>query len=187
MLKPKDAEKLASQLDFIEHGGCVVRCHTVPTLHPQNVAAHSFGVAWWCWILSCEAPSAVLLMAALQHDIAEHTTGDIPAPTKYELNIRGAVQALEEDNMTQIGKLPLFVLNKEEEVILKLADSLELAQHCLREMWLGNRCIKLGEMFHNACQYVDDQAQAYEEISPYHEDLLNAIIEIIQDKFRRLK
>lgn len=36
--------QMLTTLQYIERGGAVQRMHTIPTLHSQNVAAHSFGV-----------------------------------------------------------------------------------------------------------------------------------------------
>lgn len=144
-----------NQLDFIERGGRVQRMHTVPVLHPQSVAAHSFGVAWLCYLLHpTNDPSTNLLMAALQHDLAEHMTGDIPAPAKRLLNIRGKVAAMEEQLINDAG-LPFFenLLTTQEAEILAVADALELCQYSLREMKLGNRSEQLTEMFSNAMSY----------------------------------
>lgn len=145
------------QVDFIERGGRVLRMHTVPHLQPQNIAAHSFGVAWWCWLLSNQTPSAVLLMAALQHDLAEHATGDIPAPTKRKLHIQREVAELEAEVFSKVAMLDYQLnLNKDESRILKLADNLELAQHCIRELTAGNRCKQIKEMLTNVMSYTEE-------------------------------
>src|SRR6267378_8094848 len=69
-------QQLTRKVNFIESGGYTQRMHCIPTIHPQSVAAHSFGVAWWCWLLTAGNPSANLLLAALAHDLPEHEVGD---------------------------------------------------------------------------------------------------------------
>ena len=147
-------QQLTRKVNFIESGGYTQRMHCIPTIHPQSVAAHSFGVAWWCWLLTAGNPSANLLLAALAHDLPEHEVGDIPAPTKRLLD-RQAIQDMEDAVMFD-GGMPIFVLNQTEERLLKLSDSLELVQHCLRERTLGNKTAKLESMYQNALVYAKD-------------------------------
>lgn len=146
---------LSKRLDYIERGGGVQRMHTIPTLAPQNVAAHSFGVAWWCWLLSHDnQPSVDLLMAALQHDLPEQVTGDIPSPAKSLLNINSAILDMEFD-LNSAAELPPFekLISESELRVLKMADTLELMQHCIREKQLGSRCPQLLDMFKNIKRY----------------------------------
>jgi 5'-deoxynucleotidase YfbR-like HD superfamily hydrolase len=140
---------------FIERGGRTLRCHTMPMLQTQSVAAHSYGVAWWCHLLSGESgASAKLLMAALKHDVAEHETGDVPSPTKDALKIRSLLNAYEA-RLEESAGLPVLHLTGNEDRILKLADSLELMQHCVRERRYGNRHDEIAEMFANVRRYAD--------------------------------
>lgn len=156
---------MKAKLDFIERGGRVQRMHTVPTLQPQSVAAHSFGVAWWCWLLSNEVPSAVLLMAALQHDLAEHETGDIPAPTKRKLEISKRVEDIEFEAINNVGMLIYdTLLTDDERRILKVADSLELVQHCIREVSMGNKTNQIYTMMTNAMHYAEEVATTQLEL-----------------------
>ena len=157
---------LEKAMDFIERGGRVQRMHTVPTLQAQNVAAHSFGVAWLCYLLHpTNEPSTNLLLAALQHDLAEHVTGDIPAPTKRRLDIRQSVAEMEVGIVRRAGFVDFEVsLDEKDSGILKLADTAELCMHCLREMTLGNRSPQLKEMFQNAIAYCRESGEQSNEI-----------------------
>lgn len=157
--EPTEREVLIAQIDFIERGGRVVRCHAVPVLQPQNVAAHSFGVAWWCYLLTDGMPSADLLMAALQHDLAEHVTGDIPSPTKHSLEISDKVHKLETTLLRKVG-LTVVALDPESQRILKVADCLELMQYCVRERSMGNRSKQLKEMYGNVRMYAINVASS---------------------------
>jgi len=126
-----------NKLDFIMAGGAVQRFHTMRTIHPQNVAEHSFGVAWLVYLLTGGKPSAALLLAALGHDLAEHVTGDLPAPAKRALGL-GPQFAAAEDAAASAAGLLLPPLTDDEAKVLKLADTLELVLYCQRELAMGN-------------------------------------------------
>lgn len=141
MTEPKTAAELAEQytraVGYAMKGGGVARYHTIPQLRPQDVAQHSYGVAWLCWALSGCVPSATLLMAALVHDVAEYSTGDMPAMTKRVLN--GALDELEHSVLKQHGLGTVGLgLTLEERRILKLADILEGWRHSINEVRRGN-------------------------------------------------
>lgn len=127
-----------TRIEFAMRGGAVARYHTIPTIRQQNVAEHSFGVAWLCWHLSNGSPSAALLMAALIHDVAEHTTGDLPAPAKRRMGIREQFAEAEDEALLEAG-ITQPVLSPEEQVVLKLADVADLLLFCITEISMGNR------------------------------------------------
>lgn len=139
-------------LAFVRDGGSVKRMHTVRTAHTQNVAEHSYGVAWLVWELSNRQPSANLLMAALAHDVPEVEVGDIPSPTKRALNSR-ALHTLEASAMAD-NFIPVFELTEHESLVLKVADMLDLAMYCVDEHNLGNREPRLDAMFSNVMSYL---------------------------------
>jgi len=132
-------EKLAAQLRAFTRAGDVMRFHTRPQLQPQNVGAHSYGVAWLCWLLRAGHPTAELLYAALIHDTPEFITGDVPAPVKHKMG-----NELGELEQAIYGKAQLRQpdLSSEERRVLHLADSLEGLRHCVRERQLGNQLLK---------------------------------------------
>lgn len=129
---------MRNKLDFIFSGGLVKRYHVMDTLRTQNNAEHSFGVAWLVYMLSGGMPSAALLIAALQHDLAEQDTGDLPAPAKRRLGISEQFAEYEETILLEIGLLAQ-PLSEYELRILKLADCAELCLFCIREIALGNK------------------------------------------------
>jgi 5'-deoxynucleotidase YfbR-like HD superfamily hydrolase len=151
---PLQTETLLSQMRFIEQGGQVQRMHTIPTLRSQNVAAHSFGVAWWCYLLIDSYPSPWLLLAALAHDLPEALTGDIPSPAKVVLDISRSSVELENKLLDSEGFNFTDRLSSEERRILALADALELMQHCIRERSMGNRTAQLEGMYSNISKHV---------------------------------
>jgi 5'-deoxynucleotidase YfbR-like HD superfamily hydrolase len=138
------------QLMFLRRSGRVLRYHCEDLLKPQDVAQHSYGVAWLCWLLADQHPTVYLIMGALQHDAAEHGTGDIPSTTKRELNIRAQVQDME-DKLLEHNGINIGQLTEEEEKILKIADALDGVLHMVREKELGNHTI--GAIFKNYVAY----------------------------------
>lgn len=120
--------------------GQTKRYHTEVLLKEQDVAQHTFNVAWLCWLLSQREPSAELLMSALAHDAGERWTGDLPAPVKRGTGLGGAFDALENAATAKAGWVPPG-LSLTEGQILKMADALEGAFFCLRELKLGNRLV----------------------------------------------
>lgn len=120
--------------------GQTQRYHTELLLKPQDVAQHSFNVAWLCWLLSDRDPSAQLIMMALAHDAGERWTGDLPSPTKRAAGLGDAFDALEAAQTAKVGWTapPLSAIERK---ILKLADVLDGAFYCLRELMLGNTMV----------------------------------------------
>lgn len=136
---PSDRDAM-STLAFLRRSGRVRRYHTEELLKPQDVAQHSYGVAWLCWWLRQGQVSAALVMHALAHDAAEHGLGDIPSPTKRELGIRLQVDVAEAALMRANG-VSLPELTTYEEYVLKLADALDGVLHCVHELELGNQTL----------------------------------------------
>jgi 5'-deoxynucleotidase YfbR-like HD superfamily hydrolase len=132
------------QHNFILDSGLVKRFHTVDTIKSQNVAAHSFGVAWLCDLLTDGKASKYLIMAALSHDLAESVIGDIPSPAKRKLGLGKVFHDAEISELRALG-LEHYTenLTNQEKFVLKLADNLEGMYFCLREKKLGNRSIEI--------------------------------------------
>lgn len=126
--------KLMRRLRFVPRW-CVV-----PILRQQNVAEHSFHVAWLSlWLLdripvpvSLETRHKVLVQA-LVHDQNEAVTGDIPSPSKSS----GAVT----DGMAY----PHHVENDFMRALIKTADCLEAATFLYEEAFMGNMSV-MGEL-----------------------------------------
>ena len=120
----------------IRKGGDVTRFHTVPMLRPQSVASHSWGVATILLDLDPNCP-AHLIKAALYHDVAEHITGDVSAPTKWRYPELAEILSRIEDEVER--DLGLTVeLTEAEKARLKFADMTELVLYCCQEYRLGN-------------------------------------------------
>lgn len=144
---------MRDKLMFVRDGGAVQRFHTVRVLCGQTVAEHSFGVAWLLWFLTDGEPSAALLMAALAHDVAEHMTGDMPAPAKRSMGIRTQFASAEEAALRTAG-IRMSSLSDAEVKLLKIADITELMLTCIDEMRLGNRSVKV--IYNNCVSYLEE-------------------------------
>ena len=129
-------------LIFLMRGGAVARYHNCATLQKQSVAAHTFGVLWLTWVLSKEAPSQNLLMAAAAHDLAEQWAGDVPAPLKNlgDGAIAHMLDKMETEVLENYGVN--FPLTKSEERVLKMADKLEGCLFCIYERMQGNKFVE---------------------------------------------
>lgn len=130
-----NALKLLRALDAAQN---VSRWHTVRTLGRQNLAEHSYEVALICARVGV---GAHVLLAALEHDLGEETTGDVPAPFK-----RGAPQAGDLIDRAEaqyatgaLGCAPGVVLQASERWLLKFADIVSGLRFALDELELGNR------------------------------------------------
>ena len=120
--------------------GMVERYHNIPTITRDTVGEHTYGVMWMVVELSRPAlPSRELLVAALAHDTPEVNWGDITAPTKRILGIRGAYGKLEDETYRA---LEIDVLLGEQEMrTLKIADCMDAMLHCCYERALGNQMV----------------------------------------------
>lgn len=132
---------MKEQITFLLDGANVTRYHTVPTLITETVGHHSHGVALLTCMLSPVEPSANLIFAALTHDLAEHQTGDIPAPSKRRFGIGDQINALEERLLENSGWAS-EELTAVEVRTLKLADVAQGALFCVEEIKRGNSRMK---------------------------------------------
>jgi 5'-deoxynucleotidase YfbR-like HD superfamily hydrolase len=123
----------------------VKRFHTESLIREDTIGHHSANVAGIIMYLYYpEIPSGNLLAAALCHDVAERSTGDVPATAKWvspELKkalIKMEVLLHEESNI----HFPDYILSNDEVNILKFADSVELGLKCMHERSMGNRTVE---------------------------------------------
>lgn len=128
---------ILKQLQAIERSARVRRYHTEPLLHAQNVGEHTYAVMWLIMLLTDGEASRDLLLAALQHDTPEFSTGDIPAPTKRLTGMKAAFDALEDGVMSDL-EWPPMRLTVDEARTLKMADNLEGLMFCGFELRRGN-------------------------------------------------
>ena len=138
--------------EFLARGRATTRFHTETVIRPQNIADHSFGVAWLCWYLEGCAPRADLLMAALAHDMAEQSTGDVPSPVKRTLGVGPAFYSLEQQVFRDFGIADFdALLTHDERLTLKRADIIEGMLYCLRERQMGNTLLRT--VYYNYVSY----------------------------------
>lgn len=129
----------------LESGG-VQRYHAVPSvLSKQRVDSHAWSVAMIVLCLTDGKASRALLLRALLHDSAEIVTGDIPYTVKRAVpEMKTLADRLEADAHDQIV-FPLPEVSRDEEAILKLADTLDGWRWCqlheprgpVTARWLG--------------------------------------------------
>lgn len=128
------------------------RCHIKETIGHQTVGEHSYNVAMLCWHLCDREPSANLLKAAMFHDLAESVTGDVPAPVKWMApNIRAELLIIEREFEKEFHLE--IALSPKEELVLKWADSLELAWYCVDQMRLGNQNVE--DVYQNILRFME--------------------------------
>lgn len=141
---------LTSLLEMMVKGGGVRRYHN-EQVDGQTVGHHSFGVAWFCWILMDSKPTAELLYAAIHHDVAEGVVGDVPAPTKRKIpGLKAALDKHELSVMLELG-IPEPKIDEYEARVLKFADIFEGMLFCISQRHRGNR--NADGIFNNFAEY----------------------------------
>lgn len=144
---------MSLRLSTIYNGIGTTRFHCFRTLHKQNVGEHSAGVALLYDFLAEDKATLEGMRAALQHDLAEHKFGDMPAPIKRALpdmngmTFREFFSGLEDDHMVEHG-FQTDVLSPEDARWLKMADAADGAMYCALETQMGNkRMFEVGKTF----------------------------------------
>jgi len=129
----------------------VKRYHTMDTIGTQDIASHSWGVAVILIRITGGKCSVGLLMAALMHDVPEAVTGDSPATAKWRSKaLKLALNSLEGDVEKELGIDTC--LPEDEDVLLKVADMLELIHYSVRQVRLGNRTFS--DVFHRGREFL---------------------------------
>ena len=144
---------MKDRLQFICDGANTSRYHTIPTLSSETVGHHSHGVAMLAHLLMENLTyNPQVIYAALLHDMAEHQTGDVPAPSKREFGISDQFHELE-DRILRSSGFPMPVLSPQEQRVLKLADIAQGALFCVQELQMGNS--KMRVVFERYLSYAD--------------------------------
>jgi hypothetical protein len=119
--------------------GEVRRYHTMRVVHDQSVGEHSWGVAFIIqWLYEPAPPSGALMCAAINHDLAERRTGDMPATAKWDNPTLAEALIDAEDKYGRETGLPQHKLTPDEDLILHYADMAELVAYCITECRMGN-------------------------------------------------
>lgn len=118
--------------------GKVNRMHTMPQLIRENVAEHTWGVAFLMMRFYPEM-SKDLLMAVILHDAGELAVGDMPGNVKWLLPDRArlVLEELESDHIKTLG-VPTPELTHPDQLLLEIFDRVEFCMSCLHEMRMGN-------------------------------------------------
>jgi 5'-deoxynucleotidase YfbR-like HD superfamily hydrolase len=158
-------EILYDRLNWLYNGTETRRFHGRRMIHQQTVGEHSLRM---CLLLLCvnewskdaSARSTTdmfrLLRAAVLHDLAEHVVGDIPSPTKHDLNINKEVDKLEAELLMTAGGLPIEALSIDLQTRLKFVDCLDGMMTCGRERELGNTTLDdVYEQYHRYLSMLD--------------------------------
>lgn len=138
----------------------VDRYTSIPVVKKENVAEHSFWVAFYAMVVNkvivesfhVNDVSGVLLSYALMHDVSECVTGDIVRTFKYSsTQLKKSIKAAEDDIEKNFGGVinelfkPHRNLPEQEkeyvERVVKLADFMSLHAYMTRERNLGNAMI----------------------------------------------
>jgi 5'-deoxynucleotidase YfbR-like HD superfamily hydrolase len=96
-----------------------------------------------CEILTQGEASKQLIMHALTHDLAEYEVGDVPSPTKRNLEIGDKLDDYESRFLHSVGYMYDVGLTDDEQRIFKIADYLDGLHFCIREKMLGNNGIDI--------------------------------------------
>ena len=120
------------------NAGRVDRWHAHPTIHGQTVADHTYGVLQWLKLIVPPTElSKRLIMAALDHDIAETFTGDTPYTAKRLYpKLKNALTEAEQDIHERLDAC--YVLIGNEVAWLKFADLTDMGFYAIRERAMGN-------------------------------------------------
>lgn len=140
--------------------GDVKRYHTCHMLQEQSLAHHQWNVARIAMAIAGDYLTLPLVKKCLMHDVGELLSGDLPYPSKsYDADVRKGHRRIETAGwlgMCAAWRLPPPQhLSDEEEVILKLADMIEMWEHALVEMAFGNKHARVIEQ--RAMDYVRER------------------------------
>lgn len=126
-----------SSVQTLRDASAVLRYHTCRTARTQDLAQHQWGVAMLVLVVEPKA-GPNLVRAALTHDLAEYTTGDLPYPVKMDNpELKDELGEIEERFEAEHGLA--FHLTEYEMRVLKWCDMAELCLWCLEDIRLGNK------------------------------------------------
>ena len=119
------------------NAGKIRRWHTLPIIGEQTVADHTYGVCQILRYIYDNRCPPCLLNAALDHDVPEYYTGDVPfGAKKGSHSLRVGLRQLEEKYAKDGGII--HDLTTAEKVALKWADLAEMGFFGILQFTLGN-------------------------------------------------
>jgi 5'-deoxynucleotidase YfbR-like HD superfamily hydrolase len=137
----------------VRRANATKRFHTVYRHQEETVGHHSANVAALVLWLYPSA-SVQLLTSALVHDWPEYATGDVPAPAKWANPPFAEELKKAENTVWRQLEFNKPQLSDNEQVVLKLADMLDLVLSSVEEVRRGNR--EAMELVKNGVAYIND-------------------------------
>lgn len=130
------------KINSARQAGAVMRYHTSPLNHPENVATHTFNIVNLLLILTEGKVTKELLVCAIQHDMGEYITGDLPSPVKKRLGAE-TLSVLSASEMFGVAAIHSYIpyLSEGQMEMLSLCDNLDGLMKCNDEYMSGNRRI----------------------------------------------
>lgn len=127
-------------LGIVLASGNVQRCHTIPTVKPQTVGAHTWRtLVILHWLYAPEYPPPHLTHGLLMHDVPELRTGDMPGDIKHADRVLAAAMDRQEDAFLSEHGIEYEVTIADERRLVSLCDRADLAMYALDEVEMGNR------------------------------------------------
>lgn len=136
----------------------VKRFHAKHTIITETLGQHSHTVAMIVQQVFPQCSKRAIL-AALEHDLPEFITGDVPAPAKWASpQLDEALSGIEREVILKHGLFSCEELDAPERALLKWADMAALVMFCMQEVRLGNSTCKL--TVSGAIRVCEDRAKA---------------------------
>lgn len=131
---------MKNRIMLARQAGAVERFHTQPLLMRENVATHTFNLINLLLIMNPDMPCRII-RAALVHDMGEYAVGDIPAPVKKLMpeDVITKIQEMEDKAVENIHPRLSYLLDKDDVLVLKIADRADGLLKCCEELSLGNK------------------------------------------------
>lgn len=157
----------------------VHRQATISTIKQENIAQHSFHVAYYALKLSkalnlSEQLQGEIVIEALIHDIAETSISDVPSNVKHSVpELKPLLDKAEdlaiEKYFPEISDEFKKLRQDENEknikgTIIKIADIIAFIQFCLTEEELGNKTQTLTKAKHNSTNSLTQFVERLQEL-----------------------
>lgn len=135
-------------IEYIRRGYNVRRYHQYSLIQEDTVGKHSAGVGVFIIMVDPECDKRMLEYALL-HDVAEVSTGDIPADAKRALSKEARRELADfEASALDAAGVVLPDLSPEEHLLFKLCDYFDGLTFCIEEATRGNRTLrKVGDTY----------------------------------------
>ncbi len=113
--------------------GRVSRYHAAPSVQPQTIAHHSWGVLMIALYITGGKASRNLMLECALHDTAEYFTGDSPYDAKLRApKLKALLDTLEDEARHEQLLCDPIDLSPHDQAVLKMADTLEGFVWCVQ-------------------------------------------------------